>query len=78
MGSIKEALERVNKAIEKAQKNQKNNKTFCGPNQTFPSTTCEQAEASMKKVFKAKLDGNQKSKIMKCLNGRLKSMKCRG
>ena len=75
-GALEKALANANIVLEKVES--KNEKVFCGPDQTFPSTTCQETEASMKKIVKVKMDGRLKSRIMKCLSSRLKSMNCRG
>ena len=74
--ALKQALERADIVIERS-KTTETKKVFCGPNKTFPSNSCEETKASMKKVFKAKLNGRIKSRITRCLSQRLKSLKCK-
>jgi len=72
MDKWKDGLMKVKELLIEAE-----NKKFCGPNQTYPSSTYEEAEASMKEAFRARMDGKQKSRIMKCLSRRLKELGCR-
>jgi len=74
--ALKQALKKANIVMEKS-KTVETKKVFCGPNKTYPSTNCEEIKASMKKIFKAKMDGRLKGRIMKCLSQRLKSLKCK-
>ena len=74
--ALKQALENANIVLEKS-KTTETKKVFCGPNKTFPSTTCAETKDSIKKVPTAKLDGRIKGRVAKCLAQRLKSLKCK-
>lgn len=78
IGDVEEAVRKAEEAQKKNQNNKgKGKKVFCGPKQSYPATNCNEAEASMRKIFKADLSRDQKRTIMKCLARKLKDMKCR-
>jgi len=57
-------------------KNKLKDSDFCGPDRTFPVTDCSHAASALRLVGKSKLSDSQKEKIIKCVNNKIKVLKC--
>jgi len=80
--SIKDAINKVNEAIEKSAKlttkQRKNLKgsQFCGPGRSFPVNDCAHYTAALRLLNRSKYSDATKAKIRACVNRKGKSMGC--
>lgn len=49
---------------------------FCGPDRSFPVNDCAHVEAARKLVFRSKLSGDAKGKVLACVNKKAAKMGC--
>jgi len=84
--ALKEAIERVNEAITKADETAKKlttkdrkklkSSTFCGPNRSFPVPDCKHVGAAKAYLGRSKFSAAQKARIAACINRKAKALGC--
>lgn len=84
--SLREAVERVNKSIGKADevakklttKDRKKLKsgTFCGPNRSFPVPDCKHVGTAKAYLNRSNFSPAQRARIAACINRKAKSLGC--
>jgi hypothetical protein len=88
MMALKEAIEKVDKAIKHADevaaklttKQRKNLKssTFCGPNRSFPVNDCAHVRAAKVYLKRSKFSADVQKRIAACINRKAKALGCPG
>lgn len=79
---LREAIDDVNKAIEKSaklstkQRKKLKDSQFCGPGRSFPVNDCAHYTAALRLLNRSKYSDSTKSKIRACVNRKGKSMGC--
>ena len=82
--SLKESINKVNKAIDKAAKLTTKTrkalpgKVFCGPNRSFPTHDCSHVRAAKVYLKRSHFSPATQAKIASCINGRHRTLKCGG
>ena len=86
MMALKEAIEKVGKAVKHADevakklttKDRKKLKstTFCGPNRSFPVPDCKHVGTAKAYLNRSKFSAATKKKIAACINRKAKSLGC--
>jgi len=81
---LKEAISKVNKAIDKAAKLTTKTrkalpgKVFCGPGRSFPTQDCAHVRAAKVYLKRSHFSPSTQAKIAACINRRHKSLGCGG
>ena len=85
--ALKEAIEKLNKAVKKADevskklttKDRKKLKstTFCGPNRSFPVPDCQHVATAKAYLNRSKFSADTKKRIAACINRKSKSLGCK-
>lgn len=79
---LKEAINKVNEAIEQSaklstkQRKKLKGSQFCGPNRSFPCNDCAHVTAAKRMLNRAKYSDSTKAKIRACINRKEKSLGC--
>jgi hypothetical protein len=82
MDGLREAINKVNKAIEEAKKlttkdrKAMNKSTFCGPGKSFPVPDCQHVGTAKAFLNRSNFSKSTKQKIAACINGKEKSLGC--
>lgn len=82
--SLRKAINKVNKAVDKAAKlTTKTRKAlpkgvFCGPGRSFPVHDCSHVRAAKVYLKRSKFSSSTQSKIAACINRKAKSLGCTG
>jgi len=82
--SLREAIKKVYKAIEKAKKlTTKTRKAlpkgvFCGPKRSFPVHDCAHVRAAKVYLKRSKFSGSTQQRIAACINRKAKALGCPG
>ncbi len=87
MTLLKEAIEKVDKAIERADevakklttKDRKAMKstTFCGPNRSFPCNDCQHVATAKAYLKRSKFSKETKKRIAACINRKSRELGCK-
>ena len=85
--ALKEAIERVDKAVKKADEVSKKlttkdrkamkSSTFCGPNKSFPVADCQHAATAKAYLKRSKFSQATKKRIAACINRKSKALGCK-
>jgi hypothetical protein len=85
--ALKEAIEKLNKAVKKADevakklttKDRKKLKstTFCGPNRSFPVPDCQHVATAKAYLNRSKFSAATKKRIAACINRKSKALGCK-
>jgi hypothetical protein len=79
---LKEAIDKVNKAVEKSaklttkQRKKLKKSQFCGPGRSFPVNDCAHYTAALRLLNRSKYSESTKAKIRACVNRKGKAMGC--
>jgi len=82
--SLKETINKVNEAIEKAKKLTTKtrkalpNSVFCGPGRSFPVQDCAHARAAKVYLKRSHFSASTQAKIAACINRKAKALGCPG
>jgi hypothetical protein len=80
--SLREAIDKVNAAIESSKKlttkDRKKMKkgTFCGPNRSFPVPDCKHVGTAKAYLNRSNFSAATKKRIASCINGKAKALGC--
>lgn len=87
---LREAIDKVSEAMERAKDHDKAAKlstkkrkslpksAFCGPNRSFPCNDCSHVVAAKRMLNRSKYSDSTKAKIRACINRKSKALNCSG
>jgi len=81
--SLKEAINKVNEAIEESKKlttkdrKKLKSSTFCGPNRSFPVPDCKHVAIAKAYLNRSNFSKSTKQKIAACINRKAKQLGCK-
>ena len=79
-GAVKDGLLPQDLITDAKLSSEKRNKlskgSFCGPNRSFPVPDCAHVTAARRLIGRAKISDGTKSKILACVDGKSKTLKC--